>query len=198
MNSRAHVILELPAPKEVSMILDQNLSAPVSSQDCSRFTMSRKPQSATNTPSYRCSSDSLFSPTASCATLPVHLSSPAQKRRGAPSSDADAQGYTMLLDDTMGSSSWLSHCNHLTHRGGVTSRGQALLEAWEPISAKSVSAGAEAAHRILRQERTAVEILTCAWDGGNEEESEIERRKEIERERQRERERGGEREVLKI
>ncbi len=83
----------------------------------------------------------------------------------------------MLLDDTMGSSSWLSHFNHPTHSGGLTSREQALLEAWEQMLAKSMSAGAEAAHRILRQERAAVEILTCAWDGGNEEESEIERRK---------------------
>ena len=32
MNSHAHVILELPAPKEVSMIWDLNLSASFSSQ----------------------------------------------------------------------------------------------------------------------------------------------------------------------
>ncbi len=98
----------------------------------------------------------------------------------------------MLIDDTMGSSSWVSHCHHPTHRGRLTSRGQALLEAWEQIVAKSMSAGPEAAHRILRQERAAVEIWTCAWDGGNEEEREIERRTEKERERERERERGRE------
>ena len=36
MNSHAHVILELPEPKEVSMIWDLNLSASFSSQDFSR------------------------------------------------------------------------------------------------------------------------------------------------------------------
>ena len=54
MNSHAHVILELPAPKEASMIWDLNLSGSCSSQDFSRFTRSRERQSATNTPSYRC------------------------------------------------------------------------------------------------------------------------------------------------
>ena len=35
-------------------------------------------------------------------------------------------------------------------------------------TAKSMMAGAEAADRILRQERAALEILTFAWDGCNE------------------------------
>ena len=46
MNSHAHVILELPAPKEVSVLWDLNLSASFSSQDFSRFTRSRDRQSA--------------------------------------------------------------------------------------------------------------------------------------------------------
>ena len=50
MNSHAHVILELPAPKEVSIIWDLNLSASFSSQDFSRFTRSRERQSAISTP----------------------------------------------------------------------------------------------------------------------------------------------------
>ena len=73
MNSHAHVILELPAPKEVSMIWDLNLSASFSSQDFSRFTRSRDRQSATNTPSYRCCPGSLLSSSPSSATLPVAL-----------------------------------------------------------------------------------------------------------------------------
>jgi hypothetical protein len=77
MNSHAHVILELPAPKEVSMIWYLNLSVSFSSQDFSRFTRSRDRQSATNTPSYRCCPGSLLSSTASCDTLPVHRSGPA-------------------------------------------------------------------------------------------------------------------------
>ena len=77
MNSHAHVILELPAPKEASFIWDLNLSAYSSSQDFSRFTRSRERQSATNRPSYRYCPGSLFSSSASCATLPVHRSSPA-------------------------------------------------------------------------------------------------------------------------
>jgi hypothetical protein len=52
--------------------------------------------------------------------------------------------------------------------GGLTSRGQALLEAREQILAKSMMAGSEAADRILRQERAALEILSCAWDDCNE------------------------------
>ena len=52
--------------------------------------------------------------------------------------------------------------------GGLTSRGQALLEAREQILAKSMRVGAEAADRSLRQERAALEILTCAWDDCNE------------------------------
>ncbi len=52
--------------------------------------------------------------------------------------------------------------------GGLTSRGQALLEAREQILAKRMRAGAEAADRIMRQDRAAFEILTCAWDGCNE------------------------------
>ncbi len=52
--------------------------------------------------------------------------------------------------------------------GRITSRAQALLEAREKIVAKSMRAGAEAADRILRQERDALEILTCKWDGCNE------------------------------
>ncbi len=51
---------------------------------------------------------------------------------------------------------------------GFTSRGQALLEAREQILAKNMRAGAEAADRILRQERAAFEILTYAWDDCNE------------------------------
>ena len=77
MNSHAHVILELPAPKEVSLIWDINLSASSSSQDFSRLTGSRDRQSATNTPSYRCCPGSLLTSSACCTTLPVHRSSPA-------------------------------------------------------------------------------------------------------------------------
>jgi hypothetical protein len=51
---------------------------------------------------------------------------------------------------------------------GVTCRRQALLEAREQILAKSMRAGAVAAERILRQERAALEILTCACDACNE------------------------------
>jgi hypothetical protein len=76
MHSLAHVILELPAPKEVSMIWDLNLCASFSSQDVSRFTRSRDRQSATNTPSYRCCPGSILSSLPTCATLPVHRSSP--------------------------------------------------------------------------------------------------------------------------
>jgi hypothetical protein len=42
MNSHAHAILELPAPKEVSNFWDLNLSAFFSSQDFSRFTRERE------------------------------------------------------------------------------------------------------------------------------------------------------------
>jgi hypothetical protein len=52
--------------------------------------------------------------------------------------------------------------------GGVSSRGRVLLEAREQIVAKSMRAGEETADRILRQERAALEILTCVWDGCNE------------------------------
>jgi hypothetical protein len=76
MNSHAHVILELPAPKEVSMIWDLNLPASFNSQAFARCTRNRERQSATNTPSYRCCPGYLFSSSASCATLPVHCSSP--------------------------------------------------------------------------------------------------------------------------
>ena len=79
MSSHAHVILEVPAPKEVSSFWDLNLSASFSSQGVSRFTRSRDRQSATNTPSYRCCPGSLLSSSPSCATLPVHHSSPALK-----------------------------------------------------------------------------------------------------------------------
>ena len=41
MNSHAHVIVELPAPKEVSMLLDLNLSTSFSSQDASRLERER-------------------------------------------------------------------------------------------------------------------------------------------------------------
>ena len=37
MNSHAHMILELPAPKEVSLIWDLNMSASASSQDFFTF-----------------------------------------------------------------------------------------------------------------------------------------------------------------
>ena len=43
-----------------------------------------------------------------------------------------------------------------------------LLSLSEQILAKSMRAGAEAADRILRQARAALEILTCAWDDCNE------------------------------
>ena len=43
--------------------------------------------------------------------------------------------------------------------GGLISRGQARLEAREQIMVKSMRARAEAADRILRQERAAVKIL---------------------------------------
>ncbi len=52
--------------------------------------------------------------------------------------------------------------------GGLTSQGQALLEAREQMLAKRMRAGPEAANRILAQECAAVAILTCAWDGCNE------------------------------
>ncbi len=42
MNSHAHVIQELPAPKEVIMIWDLNLSASFSSHAFSRFTRERE------------------------------------------------------------------------------------------------------------------------------------------------------------
>ncbi len=77
MNSHSHVILELPAPKEISILWGRNLSAPSSSQECSGLTRSRDRQSSTNTPSYRCCSGSLLTSSASCTTLPVHHSSPA-------------------------------------------------------------------------------------------------------------------------
>jgi hypothetical protein len=54
MNSHAHVILELPAPIEVSNNWDLNLSASFSSQEFSRCTRSRERQSVTNTPPFRC------------------------------------------------------------------------------------------------------------------------------------------------
>jgi hypothetical protein len=68
------MILELPAPKEVSILWNQNLSASSISQDFSLFTRSRDRQSATNTLSYRCCSVlfSLHLLSASCA-LPLHL-----------------------------------------------------------------------------------------------------------------------------
>ena len=77
MNSHALVTLALPAPKEVSMIWDLNLSASSSSQDFSRSTRTRNRQLATNTPSYRCCPGSLLHSLARCATLPVHRSRPA-------------------------------------------------------------------------------------------------------------------------
>ena len=77
MSSHAHVRLELPAPKEVSMLWDLNMSASSSSQDFSRSTRTRDRQSATNTPSLRCCPASLLPSSARCATLPVHRSSPA-------------------------------------------------------------------------------------------------------------------------
>ena len=76
-------------------------------QDCSRCTRSSERQSATNTPSYRCCPGSLFSSTTSCATLPVHRSSPALNAVEVKSSDPDAPVYSMVLGDTMGTSSWL-------------------------------------------------------------------------------------------
>ncbi len=83
MNSHAHVILELPALKEVTMLWDLDLSASFSSQGVSRCPRSRELQSATNTPSYRCCTGSLFSflfsSRASGASLPVYRSSPARK-----------------------------------------------------------------------------------------------------------------------
>ena len=60
------MILELPAPKEVSMIWDLNLTASSSSQGFSLFTRSRDRQSATNTPSDRCCPGSLLTSSAIC------------------------------------------------------------------------------------------------------------------------------------
>ncbi len=79
MNSHAPAILELPAPKEVSILWDLNLSAASSSQDYSRSTRTRHRQLATNTPSYRCCPGSLLPSSARCASLPVHRSGPALK-----------------------------------------------------------------------------------------------------------------------
>ena len=42
--------------------------------------------------------------------------------------------------------------------GGITSRGQAILEAQEQILAKSLAAGAEAADRILQQALAALAL----------------------------------------
>ncbi len=78
MNSYAHLILGLPALKEVSILWDLNLSAFSSSQDISRSTRTRDRQSATNTPSYRCCPGSLLSSSPSCTTLPVHRSNHAR------------------------------------------------------------------------------------------------------------------------
>ena len=72
MNSHAHVVLELPAPKEVSMIWDLNLSASFSSQHVSPGV------GIVSRPPIRRLIDVVpvrffrFSSKASCATLPVH------------------------------------------------------------------------------------------------------------------------------
>ncbi len=76
MKSHATMIAELPAPKEVSIVWDLNLSASSSSQDVPRLTRIRDRQSATSTPSYRCCPDSSIPSSASCTTLSVHRSSP--------------------------------------------------------------------------------------------------------------------------
>ena len=75
MDSHAHVILELPVPKEVRFIWDLNLSGSSSSQDFSP--RSRDHQPATNTPSDRCCPGSLLTSSPSCTPLRVHRPSPA-------------------------------------------------------------------------------------------------------------------------
>ena len=63
MNSHAHVLFVLLAPKEVNLILDLNLSASSSSHHFSPLTRSSDRQSATNAPSCRyCPGSLLTSP----------------------------------------------------------------------------------------------------------------------------------------
>ncbi len=52
--------------------------------------------------------------------------------------------------------------------GGITYRGQALVEAQEQILAKNLTAGAEAGDRIQQPELAALAIMTCAGNGCNE------------------------------
>jgi hypothetical protein len=96
MSSHAHVILELPAPKEVSMIWDLNLSASFSSQD-----VHVAPGVANvSRPLIRRLIDVvpvLFCLHRLAAPLYRYI---ALARRGAQSSDPNAQGYSMVLDDT--------------------------------------------------------------------------------------------------
>ncbi len=77
MNSQAHVIPEVPAPKEVSLTWDHNLSASSSSQDF--FTFDQEYGSSVGHQYAVLSMLSRFSvhltSSASCTTLPVHRSS---------------------------------------------------------------------------------------------------------------------------
>ena len=147
MTSHAQAILELPAPKEVSMIWDLNLSASFSSQHFSRFTRSRDRKSATNTPSYRCCPGSLLSSSPRCATPPEHRSSPALNA-------VTLKVQIPMLQSTVWylMTPWAPHRDSLIstiarlatliqkRSGGLTSRGKALLEAREQILAKSMRA----------------------------------------------------------
>jgi hypothetical protein len=60
------MILEMSAPKDVSILWDLNLIASDSSQDFPLFTRSRARQSATNRQSYRCGAGVLLTSSAIC------------------------------------------------------------------------------------------------------------------------------------
>ena len=120
MNSHAHVILELPAPKEVSMIWDLNLSASFTSQD---FHVAPGVGNVSRPPIRRLIDVVpvrffLFSSKASCATLPVHRSSRAlnavELKVQIPM--LSAKVWYLMTPWAPHPSSWLSHCNHPTHR----------------------------------------------------------------------------------
>ena len=134
MNSHAHVILELPEPKEVSMIWDLNRSASFSSKDFSRCTRRRERQSATNTPSYRCCPGSIFTSSASCVTLPVHRSSPAlnavELKVQIPM--LSAKVWYLMTPWAPHPSSWLSHWNHPTHRSEFPMQRALVVEFDQP------------------------------------------------------------------
>ena len=150
MNSHAHVILELPAPKEVSMIWDLNLSDSFSSQRFSRFTRSRDRQSATNTPSYRLSMLSwfslfLFTSTASCATLPVHRSSPA----------LDAVGLKVQIP-MLRTTVWYFMTTRAPHRGSLIAITPRTVQIRELPAPKEVS--------ILWRERDFEDLKYCRYE----------------------------------